>query len=147
MTATVEELVIIETTSCCACGVVFGMPEDMLATKRRTGGGFYCPNGHSLSFKKTEIDRLREELAAVTRQRDAARVRAVGAEDQAAAERKSHAATKGQLTRIRKRVAVGTCPACHSSFPDLAAHMAEEHPTYSNDEHADISAEDSAGTP
>ena len=37
---------------------------------------------------------------------------------------------KGQVTRIKKRVANGVCPCCNRTFKDLAAHMSTQHPDY-----------------
>lgn len=50
--------------------------------------------------------------------------------DQLEAERRAHAATKGQLTKTRKRVAGGVCPCCNRSFVNLGRHMAGQHPDY-----------------
>jgi hypothetical protein len=38
----------------CTCGVLFAAPQKLLDTRRFDGQSFYCPNGHSLSFKGTE---------------------------------------------------------------------------------------------
>jgi hypothetical protein len=45
-------------------------------------------------------------------------------------ERKSHAATKGHLTRTKKRAASGVCPCCRRSFKQLRRHMQNKHPVY-----------------
>jgi hypothetical protein len=115
------------TTDCIACGVVFGMPEDMLQARREGGGSFWCPNGHSLSYAKPEVQRLREQLDASRRNADFWR-------DQEKRERQSHAATKGILTKTKKRVGNGVCPCCKRHFVNLERHMQGQHPGYATEE-------------
>jgi len=38
-------------------------------------------------------------------------------------------ATKGQLTKARKRADRGVCQHCHRSFVDVARHVATKHPS------------------
>jgi len=128
MTTTV--LINLVAQTCCSCGTVFGINEGQKVQLKRTGEWFYCPNGHSQRFTKTEADKLREQLAAAERARDSARAYARSVQDQNDAERRAHAATKGQLTKTRKRVANGVCPCCNRSFADLGRHMAGKHPDY-----------------
>lgn len=129
MTTTVLVTLIAET--CCNCGVVFGIADGQHARLRRNGDWFWCPNGHQQRYTKTEADRLREDLARAERERDRARANATHYRDQADAEQRAHRATKGQVTRLRKRVANGVCPCCNRSFANLARHMAGQHPDYS----------------
>ena len=130
MTTTILVNLVAET--CCNCGTVFGINEAQLASLKRTGAWFYCPNGHQQHFTKTEADRLREQLAAAERARDNARSYAKSVQDQNDAERRAHAATKGQLTKTRKRVANGVCPCCNRPFVNLGRHMAGQHPDYAS---------------
>jgi len=37
-------------TTCCTCGVVFGLPNHLNHALRRNGRAFYCPNGHELHY-------------------------------------------------------------------------------------------------
>jgi hypothetical protein len=144
MTSTITEVLTIETTSCGVCGVVFGMPADMLRSRKRTGKTFWCPNGDQIGYSETDADRLRKELEAVKRTRDQLNASWLAARDQAEAAERKATALRGHNTRLRKRIAIGQCPACHESFPDVAAHMAERHPTYSDDNHADEATEQTA---
>lgn len=50
-----------EETTCCVCGIKFGLPNDIMRERRNDGKTLYCPNGHSLSFRPSEIDKLREK--------------------------------------------------------------------------------------
>jgi hypothetical protein len=124
--------VLIELTAvtCCNCGVVFGIEVSHQRRLRESGEWFHCPNGHRQHYTESEADRLRKRLAAVERSRDWANTSAQAARDQADAERRSHAATKGQLTKARKRIAAGVCPCCTRTFQNLARHMAGQHPSY-----------------
>lgn len=43
---------------------------------------------------------------------------------------KSLSAKKGQLTKLKKRVANGACPCCNRHFSDLYRHIQSQHPDY-----------------
>jgi hypothetical protein len=115
-----------ETLDCPVCGLFFAITEEFEKRRRDDGKGFYCPNGHSMSYGDTVRDQLRREKDRVAMLRsNLDQVRA----DRAAIER-SRAAVRGQLTKVKKRVANGVCPCCNRSFPDLSAHMSTKHPDY-----------------
>lgn len=95
----------------------------ILDSRRKSGGSFYCPNGHSLSFTETEVDRLRKQLAG----KDAALVHV---RDQRDAAERALKSQKGANTRLRKRIAHGVCPCCHRTFKQVSAHMDRMHPDY-----------------
>ena len=65
-----ETFLSMELQICPTCGAPFGMPSRLIEKRREIGGNFYCPNGHSLAFIKSDADRLKEELA---RQKESAR--------------------------------------------------------------------------
>jgi hypothetical protein len=44
---------------CVECGVKFGMTEILHQWKKENKKTFYCPNGHGMSYTKSELDRLR----------------------------------------------------------------------------------------
>ena len=50
-------------TTCAACGIEFSVPDDFMTKLRQTGQGFYCPNGHSLVFKPSEVEKLKEIIS------------------------------------------------------------------------------------
>jgi hypothetical protein len=52
------------------------------------------------------------------------------AENETEAERRSKAAYKGQLTKVRRKVANGSCPCCNRHFENLQRHMQTKHPEY-----------------
>lgn len=110
----------------CTCGINFAIPEtlhaQMLDHRGPGGKSCYCPLGHKWHFVgKTDAQVAREEAAAARRREQAVR-------ELLSQEERSHTATKGHLTRVRKRVAHGVCPHCNRSFPNLEAHMHSKHP-------------------
>lgn len=111
------------TTMSCWCGIHFAIPTELFDNLHRTGNNGYCPLGHTFSWNTTTADRERAR-------RESAEATNTHLRDQLAAERRQHAATKGKLTKTKKRVAGGACPCCDRSFVDLARHMAGQHPDY-----------------
>jgi len=119
---------------CCVCGISFGLPKHYADARQEDHRTFYCPNGHNLAWShqseaekaKAEAERLRGELAA-------ARQDAKYQRERREAEQRRVIAFKGQLTRVKKRVAAGVCPCCHRTFQNLAAHMKGQHPSYAAD--------------
>lgn len=127
LTTTVE-LTITE----CWCGIQHAVPTTLYKHMERQHangerqGGIYCPLGHSWTFSgkgAAQIERERRERMEAT---------LTHTRDQLEAERRSHAATKGKLTKTAKRVAGGVCPCCNRSFVQLGRHMAIKHPDYAS---------------
>lgn len=54
---------IVSSGPCPTCGIEVTMPSGYLVKRRDDGAIFYCVNGHQILFKKTEADKLREQLA------------------------------------------------------------------------------------
>jgi adenine-specific DNA methylase len=117
--------------TCPECGIFYGVPDHWLDSRKQDKKSFYCPNGHTASYRESEADRLRREcdrLAQKIAEKDdeIARQRKYREE----AERR-HTAAKGQITKLRKRVGNGVCPCCNRTFGNLARHMTTEHPNFS----------------
>lgn len=119
-------------TEQCWCGIWMALPANLNRQAHENGKGIFCPLGHTWVVKDTEIDRLRKEAERLKRQ-------VANREEDVRAERASHAATKGQLTKTAKklkstevRAANGVCPCCQRSFTDtgLARHIATKHPEF-----------------
>jgi hypothetical protein len=109
---------------CGSCGIVFAFEEEFDTTRRRDHASWYCPNGHSFSYTgPSDVEKLRSELEEERQRRKAAR-------DLLDHEQRSHAATRGHLTRTKKRIAAGVCPCCNRSFAQLSRHIATQHPDY-----------------
>lgn len=117
---TYSTTLILET--CFDCGVPFGMSETLYRQRLDDSRTFYCPNGHGQHY--TRRQNLEAELKA-------ARSRARHLDDQLQATERSRRAYKGIVTKTKRKLVEGTCPAgCHAAFPDLASHLAAEHPDY-----------------
>jgi hypothetical protein len=112
---------ILVVTSCGNCGIPFGIPDDLERARRQDGGAFYCPNGHRISWSETENAKLQRQLKFERDRIASERARADGAEA-------SLRATKGHVTRLRKRVIEGECPLCGQHLRDLERHMGRVHP-------------------
>jgi ssDNA-binding Zn-finger/Zn-ribbon topoisomerase 1 len=107
--------------SCASCGVVFWLTSQLEQARQQDHGSFYCPNGHSLSFKgETEAEKYKRQLK--NSQDSLAQVR--GQLDQAEASKR---AWKGQATRARNLVAKGECPFCGQHLRDLKRHVDRKH--------------------
>lgn len=128
---------------CANCGVRFWITARLDACRRSDGGSFYCPNGHCLSFGKSEAEKAREELDKVRRERDRLKQNEAFYEDvhrQQGEEIRQLKASRGkvraELTRVRKRVGHGVCPCCNRTFANLQRHMASRHAGYAEVEEA-----------
>lgn len=55
---------------CASCGVEFCVPRDFDKKRRQDGKTFHCPNGHSLSYRETELDRVRAQVRRLERRLD-----------------------------------------------------------------------------
>jgi hypothetical protein len=117
-------------TDCANCSVVFAIPERMRAERYANGGSFYCPNGHSLGWSETDADRERKKVKQLECRLDREETHRRAVQDQLDAEKRTAAAYKGHLTRMRNRVARGVCPqpGCKRSFSELHAHVRDCHP-------------------
>jgi len=110
--------------SCYQCGTHFGLNRDQYdyCKKWKERVSFSCPacrcEQHFVG--KTEAETLREELQrAYDYQSETRR--------ELAAERKSHASTKGKVTKLRKRAQAGMCAECGRTFQNYARHMETKH--------------------
>lgn len=109
----IQHSITLPTLTCCNCGVVFAMPDRLMANLRASGDWFFYPSGHRQHFTQTEADRLRGLLEAANRRNtelvdEVARVR-------------------HEKKRIERRVSAGVCPCCNRTFVNLTRHMASKH--------------------
>jgi hypothetical protein len=120
--------------ACATCGMQFTVPTAWRDEKQRNGAGFVCPNGHSLTYGESALDRMRVDLdrtrkmlletnARNSQLTERARLAEVAA--QAAAE--SAAKVERARVRLLKRAAAGLCPCCNRTFTNLARHMQTKH--------------------
>ena len=112
---------------CTECGIGVYGPSDCKVFRCRDHKSFYCLNGHSQYFPgKSDIEREQQKRKLAERERDNARRFLKTEED-------SHRATRGHLTRVKKRIAKGVCPCCKRSFSEsrLQRHIESKHPGWS----------------
>jgi len=109
------------TEECCACGIIFAMPQQVNERLRTKGGTFYCPNGHSQVYTEPDIEVLRKKL--LTEQR-----RSQGLETQLNGALDSLSTTRKELRRTKKRVNAGVCPYCRRHFDNVERHVHTKHP-------------------
>jgi predicted RNA-binding Zn-ribbon protein involved in translation (DUF1610 family) len=128
-------------SDCPNCGVIYGITRDYENRRREDGRNFYCPNGHSGSFGESEIAKAQRLQAAAERRANSAQIRASAAYDQAKAAHRSASAYRGQVTRMKNKIAAGVCPVgtCRRPFNNVKAHIATQHPTWAH-EHPEVLA-------
>lgn len=117
--------------NCCQCNMPFALTDDFQVARRRDHAWFYCPLGHAQHYSgKSDEEKLRDQL----RRAQEATKRAQADYEQEWQMRKaterSLSATKGVLTRTKKRIARGVCPCCNRTFQNLSRHMEGQHPDY-----------------
>lgn len=120
---TLTRTVTLEQTTCATCDVSFAAPSSLLDRRRADGQSFYCPNGHSLSYRDTEAKRLQREVESL-------RTRATHLADQRDAAERSASALRGVVTRTKRRISNGVCPCCNRQFANVHRHMVGQHPEY-----------------
>lgn len=117
---------------CGSCHMTFAVPAEFYRRCREDGASFRCPNPScawdSQSYRESEKQKLERQLAEERRRRESAVKARQWAEQTAERAKRQRAAARGQVTKIRNRVAAGLCPCCRERFADLAEHMAAEHP-------------------
>lgn len=114
----------------CWCGLRHAVPSELQDFQDRQfdngehQNGIYCPLGHShIHAGDGEAARLAKQLEKANA--SAARVGAMLDQEKA-----SHRATKGQLTKARKRISNGVCPCCNRQFVNVERHMKTQHPDF-----------------
>ncbi len=117
--------------TCPNCGVVFALPKRLHEACYKNGQDFYCPNGHALSWNETEADRQR-------RRAERAEQRIARRDDEIRDLERSVSAQKGNVTKLKRHAAAGTCPCCKRSFSNVRAHIANKHPEFIADQRMDV---------
>jgi hypothetical protein len=124
MSETIYETIVVET--CCTCGVTFGVTEGFYNLRQRDGNSFYCPNGHCQYYTNNEKKKLNDLKKDLQRTQESMQFWREQAEEKG----RSLSATRGQITKIKNRVAKGICPCCNRQFENLHDHMETKHPNY-----------------
>ena len=126
--------------TCPVCTILYAVPQQLLDRASERAESWYCPNGHSLPFIETELDRQKQRAEQAERRLASTQDTAARWRDNAERERRTAIAYKGHLTRIRNRMANGVCPVpgCkRSGFKQVMQHIASLHPDWLHD-HGDV---------
>lgn len=125
----------IHVIECAACSIDFGIGDDFMARRREDHGTFYCPNGHVNYYPQdNEAERLRKELDREKQRSENNAAYATRERERRLAAERQRAAARGQVTKIKNRVAKGVCPCCNRTFANVARHMASQHPDFAGDD-------------
>lgn len=111
---------VLVTETCFRCGLLFAFPMEWQDRRRTDKTNFWCPNGHTQHYTRSEVDELRERLERSKCDLD-------GALDRLSAEKVAHGVTERERRRIVARVEAGVCIHCHRTFQNLAQHMGDQH--------------------
>jgi len=119
---------------CYTCSVPFGITDEIyrrVVTDAK--GSIYCPAcGKETCWRESEDQKRIKELERKLAWEASEVARQKACRDSVEA---SLAATKGVVTRLKRRVSAGTCPCCQRTFKQLAAHMKFKHPNYVGESH------------
>lgn len=130
MTVAIQKVIEYQPITCGECGCQFAIGFTYYRERKENGGNFHCPNGHVRVFRESDVQRLTRELAQKDQQLARQKERVAAAESERDREARRVIAQKAVVTRLKNKAARGECPCCHKLFPDLAGHMAGEHPGY-----------------
>jgi hypothetical protein len=113
--------------SCGGCGVPYAISDGFYRARRADHKDFYCPNGCCRRWMiESKEERLRREL-------NESNHRNISLRNNLETTRRSRAALKGQVTKIKRRVSKGICPCCRRNFANLKRHMEGQHPDWSEE--------------
>lgn len=130
---------------CYKCRSTMWLPTALETVARASPGkvSVYCAYGHEQVYSEgeTQLDKMRRErdrLAQQIAERDDAlaleRRAREAADTEALLARRSAAAARGRITKLKNRVGNGVCPCCNRTFGNLARHMHTQHPTFKAEE-------------
>ena len=120
-------------TYCCweNCDAIIIMPNDVMDQFKNDHEFWHCYRGHSQHFSgKSDKEKLKDKLRMAEKRAEWANEGTRKANDRADRAERSLTATKGHVTRQKKRAAAGVCPCCNRTFKQLARHMKMQHPSY-----------------
>lgn len=127
MTTTFTGTLTFAVVVCAQCQVPFGISSRQDECFRETKATFYCPHGHSQSYRESELERVKRQLVSVTatKERLETEVRHKGV--MLEQEREARVKKEKSLARLKKRIGKGVCPHCNRYFPNVHKHMETEH--------------------
>lgn len=118
-----------QVVSCYTCGVRFGIGQDLykrVVTDAK--GSVYCPScGSQTCWSESDDQKRIKELERKLKWEMENTERERKERESAQA---SLVATKGVVTKLRRRAVAGVCPCCNRTFSQLARHMKTKHPEF-----------------
>lgn len=120
--------------TCDKCGATFGVPS--IYYRRWQEGAepgkvvHCCCCGMQWTCSETDKTKLERQLAAERAQHDQTRASRDEWRRMERERARQLSATKGVVTRTKRRISHGVCPCCTRTFQNLREHMRNQHPTY-----------------
>ena len=93
-----ETRIDLEVATCAECGAVFGLVGNYNQSKKQSGKGFYCPNGHGLTYGDSENKKLKDKC-------DEAETRLANQAEYIDQQDKTIYNRKGKITKLKKKQA------------------------------------------
>lgn len=120
-------------TTCCKCKTEMWIPDDLYSAAKKSQDIYvFCAYGHAQHYPEGE-----PEIEKIRRERDTLKQHMSRWMDEAAAQKRAKdaalrqaAASRGQVTKLRKRAGAGVCPCCNRTVSQMARHMAAKHPDF-----------------
>jgi len=112
-------------THCGVCHIRFAMPTSLFAQCKEQGHKkpFWCPAGHELIFRDSELDQVRRE-------RDRLKQMNAQLHEEARIAVRARTAAEAEVKRHQRRAKAGLCPCCNRSFVNMQRHMKTKHPDF-----------------
>lgn len=112
--------------NCASCGIAHYIP-DWKYQRAQSGSDWYCPNGHVLILRESELQKEKKRREWAERSRD-------DYQRYWKEEERRRIALKGVLTKTKNRIQNGVCPCCQRSFLNLKNHLKTKHPEWPENE-------------
>jgi hypothetical protein len=133
--ATITLLSTFVTESCIACGCEFAMNSGTYRRFRDNHQSFYCPYGHEQYYSgKSDSEKLAEAIKEKEHIQNELKY-SVQSRDFYKEQNENHKnalrATRGVVTKMKKRSIGGTCQCCNRYFKNVHDHYKSKHPDYS----------------
>lgn len=134
-TIAVTQKMIVET--CITCGATFGLSGGSYQQFADNHKSFSCPYGHKQHYTdesdSEKAKRLSGEKADIERRLKYAEQSRDLYREQNEGHKNALRATKGVVTKMKKRSAAGMCQCCKRSFENIHDHYKTKHPHYHED--------------
>ena len=123
---------------CCNCGTHFGMSQETYRHFRDNHKEFCCPYGHEQHYtgksdaeKLTETEKAKRDLENKLKYAEQSKSYY---QEQNENHKNALRATKGVVTKLRKRSSAGMCQCCKRYFKNVHDHYKTKHPHFEEKE-------------